>query len=102
MLVNTTSKRDSFISIVSHTRDICRLLLSNSLLTFSIWLSVIVIRGITVSDGYFGVAYFGDAADSMFVFVYKVRVKFASINNITMQIVANSMINFITVICLCN
>lgn len=61
-----------------------------------------VIRDIIVSDRYFGVAYFGDAADSMFVFVYEVRVRFASINNIIMQIVANSMINFITVICLCN
>lgn len=102
MLVNTVSKRDSFTSIVSHTRDIRRLLLSNSLLTFSIWLFDIVIRGIIVSDGYFGVTYFGDAADSMFVFVYEVRIRFASINNIRMQIVANNMLNFITVICLCN
>lgn len=38
----------------------------------------------------------------MFVFVYEVCVKFANINNITMQMIVNSTINFITVICLCN
>lgn len=100
MLVNAASKRDSFTPIVSHTHAIRRLLLSSSLLTSSIWFCDIVARGIIISDAYFGVAYLGDAADSMFVFVYEVRVRYVSINNITIQIVVNSTTDFIT--CLCN
>jgi len=104
MFVSVTSKCDLFVSIMSHTRATNRLLISNSRLTSSIWSRDIRARGIipdTRAGTYFGEAYFSDAAGSMFVsFSMCNCAKFASINNVTMQIVANTASDSITVICL--
>jgi len=106
MFVSVASGRDLFVSIVSHTRATHRLLLSNSRLTSSIWSGDIGARGIIpdatarATGAYFGDAYLSDAAGSMFVSVCEDCAKFASINNVTMQTVANTTTDSITVTCL--